>query len=604
MSSTPVFPAAPQGADVLYASVDGAAYALGGEEVVFQPKSTPESHVMTPQVLAALDLSRPFRTLHQHVGEIGKRDPRLAGQFDATLRVMRHLVARGLMVSAEQYVASLGSAPLAEPAPLKSIYIRAHERPRELARLLAALAEQERRTGRRHRYVVVDRSRDAGAQRANADALQAAGTLDRVHVDIARWTRALARLAKARPEAKAAIDDALDPTGLDSAAPGYGKGFNLITLLGAGTRYGMLDEDFVVPLALPTDYDGRLALERSGDLPTHFFTDTASALAHGVPYDGDPFDRHAAWCGRPLAAVLRDGGLAMPPADLAGFAPSLHPELGAATRVLMTMTGQRGDAVTASGNWMYFVDGASRERLASDRARYLRYVESGAAWRSPLRPTLLGYAHITPLLVDGSGLLPPTLPQGRGEDLLFGVLASILQPAGVVLYDAATLGHVREPGRPVLHGRADTPHLGRYIVDWLQTRARDIRAESPVHRLEQVAMMLDDLAHAPERDRIDLLHEYRRFRNAESIERLNQELHATPTPPIHWQADVRRLIEANGKALLDSSAPRLGDWPEGLDAAGCAQRLSRDLGSYATLLRHWPALWQTASDLGDRLVAD
>jgi hypothetical protein len=34
------------------------------------------------------------------------------------------------------------------------------------------------------------------------------------------------------------------------------------------------------------------------------------------------------------------------------------------------------------------------------------------------------------------------------------------------------------------------------------------------------------------------------------------------------------------------------------------ERLARELRSYAELLRHWPALWQAARELGDGLLVD
>ena len=77
---------------------------------------------------------------------------------------------------------------------------------------------------------------------------------------------------------------------------------------------------------------------------------------------------------------------------------------------------------------------------------------------------------------------------------------------------------------------------------------------------------------------------------------------AATDAPIYWQADVRSIIEANGKALLANAAPRLGDWPAGGDDAGCARLLREETTQLATLCEVWPALWAHARDQGERLL--
>lgn len=84
MSSTPdytidygsfgVQPAAPRSDPnaPLYASEDGVVASLSNNECIFQVRRTGETHVMTFQVLQALDQSREFRTLDEHVAQIGR----------------------------------------------------------------------------------------------------------------------------------------------------------------------------------------------------------------------------------------------------------------------------------------------------------------------------------------------------------------------------------------------------------------------------------------------------------------------------------------------------------------------------------------------------
>ena len=86
------------------------------------------------------------------------------------------------------------------------------------------------------------------------------------------------------------------------------------------------------------------------------------------------------------------------------------------------------------------------------------------------------------------------------------------------------------------------------------------------------------------------LREYLSYERADIIDRLQHQLDAAPEAPVYWQADVRAIVQANAKALLAKTPPRLGDWPEDIDDNGCASALAAELNGMADALEHWPAL--------------
>jgi hypothetical protein len=99
------------------------------------------------------------------------------------------------------------------------------------------------------------------------------------------------------------------------------------------------------------------------------------------------------------------------------------------------------------------------------------------------------------------------------------------------------------------------------------------------------------------------LSEYRRFVHADVIDRLQRQLEATAAAPVYWQADVRAIVQANAKELLASgAAPRLAEWPQDIDAAGCARALSGELDTMAEACEHWPGIWQYAAEQGEKLL--
>jgi hypothetical protein len=71
---------------------------------------------------------------------------------------------------------------------------------------------------------------------------------------------------------------------------------------------------------------------------------------------------------------------------------------------------------------------------------------------------------------------------------------------------------------------------------------------------------------------------------------------------VYWQADVRSIIEANGRALTARNPPRLGDWPENIDDATCAALLREETERLAAAYDAWPALWSHAREQGERLL--
>jgi hypothetical protein len=413
------------------------------------------------------------------------------------------------------------------------------------------------------------------------------------------------RLAKSVPAAAAAVRHAFAREIDGAARIGGGKGYNLASVLGAGARFGLLDEDFLLPLHAPSGAAGGLDLSDSHELPARLYASVDAALADGAPAEGDPFETQARWCGQSLGAVLAaEPSLRIERADLRGIAPSMRHELAPDTRIIATANGHRGSSGASVPNWLFLLEGDARKDLWREREAYLRQIEAASVWIGPQRARLHAQGNFTPFLVDASELLPPTLPTGRSEDLLFGTLCRALHPQSAVLHLPWTIGHRQEASRTARKlFEPDTPGLNQYLSDWVSGRLHELRAEAPTARCATLAAWVGDLAAAPRAVRIELLHEYLRFNRADLIERLQRAFAAAPDAPIYWQADVRELITVNAKALTQASAPRLAGWPDGLDAPACADRFAADLAQFAQILSHWPQIWNAAREQGERLLA-
>jgi hypothetical protein len=77
---------------------------------------------------------------------------------------------------------------------------------------------------------------------------------------------------------------------------------------------------------------------------------------------------------------------------------------------------------------------------------------------------------------------------------------------------------------------------------------------------------------------------------------LRAVLHDRPAPPAHLAADLSRLIETNGRALLDGAPARYAEWPQDIDAPSGAALWRSYLQEFTAALPVWPLALKVARD--------
>ncbi len=166
------------------------------------------------------------------------------------------------------------------------------------------------------------------------------------------------------------------------------------------------------------------------------------------------------------------------------------------------------------------------------------------------------------------------------------------------------VGHVQETQRKRSPSTmaAHVPRFNYFIGDFVQRQLPDFHAEEPSQRLRLLAAHLRDMADASAAGRLRQLQEYVAYVRADLIERLQQQFDSAQDAPIYWHADVRSIIQANGRALIAGSPPRLGDWPEASTNEDCSRLLRDDCAQLADAFDAWPALWNHARERGPALL--
>ncbi len=593
----------------MYASQDGRAASLSSQECVFLVNGSNAPHVMTMQVLQAMDMCREFRTLDDHAARIASTLPGLSGKHDDVKRVVENLVQRQLLLSDEDFIARFRDASERPSAPMRGVFIRACDRPERLRDLLVSLVEYEKRHRAGRRYVLMDDS----AQATNIDEHRSLlrdftreTGCQAKHIGQSEVVKLVQTLAKAMPGAGDAAGAAL----LRDAHPqagrfGGGRSRNLGTLLSAGARLILLDDDLRLPLLRPDFARDGFDPNPDASHKARFYEDMQQALSTGEETDGDPFELHLQACSGSLGTCI-DKHYGLNRDSLRGLSLSRLDLLRPDARIVTTHHGSYGSTRSESTLWLYqLTDAISREEFWQDRASYDRNVDAHYMLYASDRARVLEVPGFTPFALDNSTLLPCTNPVGRAEDSLGSALTRYCQPDAVALELPVAVGHVQETLRqrfPITQS-AKPPRVNDFLREFVRRQIGQFKAEDPGQRLSFMSHIMRDLSGASVRERVEHLREYRRYVHADIVDRLQRQLETNAEAPIYWQADVRGIVQANAKALLESeSAPRLAEWHEDIDVDGCAQALRDELDSMARVCEHWPAIWQYAAEQGEKLL--
>jgi len=589
----------------LYASEDGLVASLASNECIFQSKRTGEPHIMTFQVLQAMDQCREFRTLDEHTARILSTMPNLATQRESIQRVFENLVKRELLISDQDFITGLQKNQARKLAPFSAVFIRACDRPAQLERLLTTLIENERHYRSSLHYVIlddsvetknIDRQRDLLREFARTTGCKASyvGTTERI--------RLVERLARAAPHAKNALDWLLMRSAR-TRRQGGGRSWNLALLLSAGRRLVLLDDDFRLPLRQLETMSG-LDPNPNAQAFARFYRNMEEALAGGEECTIDPFTVHLEACGQNLGALLGYESYRVDKQSLRGLNLGRLAHFNSEAHIIGTVNGTYGSSGAETGLWLYQLDSTSRADFWFDRDNYLRNMEAQYLWYGVNRAHVSNVAYFTPFSLDNSTLLPCTNPEGRGEDGLFSMATHFCYPDSLMLQLPYSIGHVQEADRQRSRKTlgAHTPRFNHFLRDYIQRQSGVFKAENAGQRLRLLAEILRDLAGASVLERTNTLREYLGFARADAIDRLQHQLEAATDAPVYWQADVREIIQANGKALLSKASPCLGDWSDALDEQACADNLSAELNDMANAYAVWPDLWRYAHEQGEKLL--
>jgi hypothetical protein len=580
--------------DELYATQLGVIVPLSEEEILFHRTDNGERHVLTADVMAALETCHQFASMDEHVAAVARRLPKLASQPRAIRTVLEQLAQRGLLARSSTVMQSYSAAAKTPAVEEFQVTVRTRDNTQGLSALLDSMRAEKLRNECSLRFHVIDESKQDDAQTRNAEITQLFAEKSGAEVKYfgrgkqEAWINALAQRL---PES---VRPNLHELTLGNERSGPGCAFNLGLLMSPSQPMLWIDDTRRMNPHRMLESASGIALRG----------DVARTARYAVDADNAPrtidgaIDEHARMLGQPLGRVLQQQQNADAIAQLRGQnLPALR-ELAADKRVIATVNGVDGSSEYAHSVWLFMLDQAAQKNLRADSARYEDVMQAEHLQHGVLQTRPQRYAHYWPFAVDSRLPLGYCGSEGASAETMFGCMTLALQPDGIAMHSNMLLDRINPsaPTRAGVNLQAQIPNFNRLLADWFLLNAEKCHAINFYERSHFLAAALDDLASAGERYLQSYLWEYLSYQRTETVRALQSQLENMPAGIGRWAEDLRAITQANGLALMQAAAPRLADMPEQFDAPRCAGALSERLRKEASKLRDWATIIQVVKN--------
>lgn len=551
-----------------------------------------------------LVLCNQWRSLDEHTEVAIKEMPALQPHAQQVRQGLTHMVEQGFLVDAKQL-----SQRYAEPASskedpkgIKTLYVRTYCCPNALERLLQSI--QSGRSGASVKTLVVidDARNDSDVERSQT---LLASYRKKLKINLVHVTRAdRDQLADALAAASGADAQDLrwwlngDPDDPEMTA---GATFNTALLLSAGTATAIMDDDAqLTPYGDPQESSEMGSVSMGGDLKEealwHMHASSEDLESNWSPLDIDPVADHSRWLGMSLSKLVAKTSSPenfwqpIKSADLRALQPQ--------AKVKVSINGILGDPGTGQASWLYTQPAECLTPWLQSEETYQQLVSQRLMARKPQGHQILPHhTLLTPLVgLDNRELMPPTLPNGRGEDTLFAELACGVYPDCLFAQIPWMLKHVPEKERQFDRDKLLRPvamDANLFLTDYLHALRHAVPSAKPATRLHWLGQSLQALAEAPEgtlardcrrnltRDRSNMAQQL--IRNLQTLQ-----------PPEYLSKDMTTLLTRCQQGL-DSDTEVLNS-----ALATARQRAQR----YSQALNSWQSAWEYCRQTGESQLLD
>ena len=576
--------------EAVYASVAGVALQLSPEELVFMNKDTGENHVMTHQVLQALSFCQQFKPLDQHVLTISQNMPQLTNQVQAIQQVTTFLIKNKLLIEDKDWKTSLTEDSQQIKISASGIVIRTCDRPKQLNRLLQSLVKYQEKFKTNFPVQVYD---DSSIEKMENEIENICNEY-KVELSInyygRSWQDQFVKMLKTEfTDCHDSIDWLLAKKDNVFSA---GRVWNFALLNNAGKKFLFFDDDFIFEPRIVKNETKQLDLNDKPDLSVGFSLSLTEIRDASQMYEEDVLTQMLNSCGQTIGNWLSTGDIELN--TIEGINLLDLQRINSDSVIKSTGNGTWGSPRSNSNYWLYSLEGEQKQEFWKSRDVYLDNIEASNLMHYSENYEILSLTKFAPSAIDNSTMTPFVSPTQRVEDHFFNAVSLFCYPNQVSLHYPFMMGHIQANSRD----RSSTNHIARqpnfnqFIADYALTMINSTDAIDPKLRLKTLANYVMGLADSSDNNIRNRLKEYLSQIRADMVLSMQQQLAHSPEAPVYWQADIREIIEANGKAVLQNDAPILGGWADNMSDDECVELARKELIDVANGMKLWPDIWE------------
>lgn len=522
---------------------------------------------------------------------------------------MEHLESEFGVSEKDRGMESFQEARVGKPPCISGIGIFTADRPTLLERALTSYVARTSANRRGLEYVVFDDSKGDDGWRAS---LEVARTIRKRFDVYVRFSGVDERSAYVRRLCQCS---GVSPEVLEYALllpKGYtlGQNRNALLLDTVGSLFfGADDDTLCAPACPPLTREQRLRFSAGSD-PSDFwcFRNVAEARDWARFVDNDFLEDHERLLGWNTCDL--DAGVPRVTSNDEPPAMSLHQRIGrSGSTVRVTVNGLLGDCAWGSpfGLWHEPVgylafEGPSLERLIHSEEFYRRAILSRQVLRVTNSPVVsdVSFSMLTFLGLDNRELLPPNIPNHRGQDLVFGqVLWKCLNQA-VVGHVPLALVHDPDPPRRFWPGETSRSAAGidlcRLVIEAIKLCEFQDQVATPALRLKALGQHLVELAKLSDRVLGEKLMQRLHVSNRLFEVKLKERAQQVAERHDFYADDVARYF-----TKLKTAEAREDYWIPldvfSIDGSGTEGRVRQALRQFGELLDAWPAIVEAAKTL-------
>lgn len=567
---------------------------LSSRNVLMRNKVTGRSVIVDRSVAKAAAACKTFATLEQHLCHAHLK---FDGAPEVSMRMMRDALGAGLFVTRDHLSKCLRQQPAFARAyrKLDFVGIPTCNRPHMLNRVLASLTRHMEQHGRDATILVLDDSRTAAMQEANATVIanrQRVSSVPIRHVDDALREQCVVRLIR---------ETSANPRGIrfglgrnESFPSSAGAARNMLLLLTAGHAALFLDDDHICQVITMPEATDRIKLANRTTIRR--FLSSTDEVDKILYVTEDMLELHEQMLNVDISALTWETDQLT---DFQSLGADTYRRLGRQKpRIITSQMGIFGDCGMDD----------PLSHVLQDRSEFSGAIRDDKSYRAAMwgRQVLTGtndflatpriHSQAGCLAVDNCDGLPPFLPVMRGEDVVFGLLIRICMPECLFGLLPRAIVHAPDVTREFSTGAA-IQRAGHFslaeTINLLVTGSGGVWGAGCGERVRSLGKSLEQLLSAGDQELGDYLQRIIDPILIDWIHKLEQHLENSDEDA-PWAEELRAIQERFllGMDAFDPLQPY--DLHAVQTEGGPPAALRAIAGGFSQFIQVWPALLDSA----------